>query len=165
MSTSEATDRNVKLERQSADAHAKLERQSLKAPGCSMVKQMDGPLQAPCVILIPNVHQLKEGSTLVPPVKIGRLLGAGMVGHVIYTQFLVFLHHASLANLDLFPLHFYSTYSKLKFLSLSIKTDLPQAKLWRLPIPTLRIEQLTLYGSVWNVNGNSVYSYELHFKI
>ena len=51
--------------------------------GCALAKEMDKPLDTPCVILIPgNVNALRENTPLVGPVIIGRLLGAGLQARV-----------------------------------------------------------------------------------
>lgn len=52
------------------------------SPGCSLVSEMDKPLESPCVILVPRVAALKEGSKLVGPVVLGRLLGSGLQARV-----------------------------------------------------------------------------------
>jgi hypothetical protein len=55
---------------------------STDAEGCSLVEEMDRPLDSPCVIFVPNVQALSEGSKLVGQVKIGRLLGQGLQARV-----------------------------------------------------------------------------------
>jgi hypothetical protein len=52
------------------------------AEGCSLAEEMDKPLDSPCVIFVPSVVQLREGSFLVGSIKIGRLLGAGLQARV-----------------------------------------------------------------------------------
>jgi len=52
------------------------------AEGCSLVNEMDRPLDSPCVIYVPNVQALREGSSLIGEVKIGRLIGQGLQARV-----------------------------------------------------------------------------------
>jgi len=54
----------------------------MSSAGCSLVAEMDKPLESPCVILVPRVNHLRPGSQLVGPVILGRLLGAGMQARV-----------------------------------------------------------------------------------
>ena len=56
--------------------------QSSEIEECSLIAEMDRPLTSPSVILVPMVQMLREGSTLVGPVTVGRLLGAGLQARV-----------------------------------------------------------------------------------
>ncbi|KAL4526906.1 hypothetical protein Ndes2526A_g01330 [Nannochloris sp. 'desiccata'] len=55
---------------------------SSEAEGCCLMAEMDRPLDSPCVIFVPNVQALREGSSLVGQIKIGRLLGQGLQARV-----------------------------------------------------------------------------------
>ena len=47
-----------------------------------LARAMDRPLEAPCVLLVPDVDTLREGSILIPPLKLGGLVGRGLQARV-----------------------------------------------------------------------------------
>lgn len=68
--------------RQRAPSRNMATQASEEIQGCSLIAEMDRPLSSPSVILVPRVQALREGSTLVGPVTVGRLLGAGLQARV-----------------------------------------------------------------------------------
>jgi hypothetical protein len=55
---------------------------STASGGCTLVEEMDKPLDFPSVIFVPSVQALREGSSLVGSIKVGRLLGQGLQARV-----------------------------------------------------------------------------------